>query len=83
VSVCSTLTDADDIELKTSLQQLLLNLLGDTIETNMAPREDSIPWGRRRSHLEAARGVRRTVGDGAAGATSQKKVTGVLSRMCG
>lgn len=29
-------TNADDIELETSLQQLALNLRGDTIETNMA-----------------------------------------------
>jgi hypothetical protein len=35
------LTDADDIELKSSLQQLALNLGGDAIKTNIAVRVNS------------------------------------------
>ncbi len=62
------LTDADDIELESSLQQLLLDLLRDAIKTNMASREDSIPLrhghghlGRRRLSV-SDRGVQRTTG---------------------
>lgn len=39
----SKLTNANDIELETSLQQLLLDLGGDGVETNMAPWEHSVP----------------------------------------
>ena len=35
-------TDADDIELEPSLQQLALYLLCDTVETDMAARKDGI-----------------------------------------
>lgn len=35
-------TDADNIELETALQQLLLNLRGDAVETNMALGEDRL-----------------------------------------
>jgi hypothetical protein len=34
------LTDTDDIELETALQQLLLNLLCDAVETDVALRKD-------------------------------------------
>ncbi len=44
------LTDTDDIELETSLQQLLLDLLGDAIKTNMASREDRVPLGHCHRH---------------------------------
>jgi hypothetical protein len=37
------LTDADDIELETALQELLLNLLGDTVKANMTSWEDGVP----------------------------------------
>jgi len=43
-------TDADDIELEASLQQLLLDLLRDAVETNVASGEDSVPLGHRRGH---------------------------------
>ena len=36
------LTNADHIELETTLQQLLLNLRRDAVKTNVAPGEDSI-----------------------------------------
>jgi hypothetical protein len=39
------LTDANNVELKASLQQFLLDLLRDAVETNMAPRENSVPLG--------------------------------------
>lgn len=45
-------TNTDDIELEASLEQLLLNLLGDAVETNVASREDSIPLGHCHGHLE-------------------------------
>jgi len=35
-------TDADDVELKASFQQLLLDLLRDRIETNVAPWEHGV-----------------------------------------
>lgn len=37
------LTDADDIELEASLQQLLLDLLGDAVKTYVASWEDRVP----------------------------------------
>ena len=43
-------TNTDDIELETTLQQLLLDLLGDTVETNMAPRENRISLVHRHGH---------------------------------
>lgn len=36
------LTNADNVELETSLQQLLLDLGGDAVETDVAPGEDRI-----------------------------------------
>jgi hypothetical protein len=45
-------TDTDDIELKTPLQKLLLNLLGDAVETNVASGKDSIPLGHCHSHVD-------------------------------
>ena len=44
-------TDANDIELEASLQQLLLNLLGDAVETNVASGKDSIALRHCHSHL--------------------------------
>lgn len=38
------LTDTDDIELKSPFEELLLNLLSNAIKTNVASREDGIPW---------------------------------------
>jgi hypothetical protein len=38
-------TNADDIELKPSLQQLALDLLCNAIKTNVAARKDSIYHG--------------------------------------
>lgn len=35
-------TNADDVELKATLQQLLLDLRGDAVETNMASGEDCV-----------------------------------------
>lgn len=35
-ATCLVLTDADDIELETTLQELALDLRGDTVETDMA-----------------------------------------------
>jgi hypothetical protein len=43
-------TDADNVELESSLQQLLLDLLRDAVETNMASREDSVSFRHRRGH---------------------------------
>jgi hypothetical protein len=37
------LTNADDIELETALQKLLLNLLCDAVESDMTSGEDGIP----------------------------------------
>ena len=36
-------TDADDIELETALQELLLDLLGDAVKANMTSWEDGVP----------------------------------------
>ena len=36
------LTNADDVELETALQQLSLNLRCDAVETNVASREDGV-----------------------------------------
>ena len=36
------LTNADDVELETALQQLALNLRGDAVEPDVASGEDSI-----------------------------------------
>ena len=44
------LTNTNDIELETSLQQLALDLLRDTIETDVTARKDSICH--RRCHVE-------------------------------
>jgi len=38
----SKLTDADNIELETTLQQFALNLSCDAVETNVASGEDSV-----------------------------------------
>lgn len=43
-------TDANDIELETSFQEFLLDLLGDTIETNVASWEDGVPLRHCHSH---------------------------------
>ena len=43
-------TDTDDIELEPSLQQLLLDLLRDAVETNVASGEDGVPFGHRCGH---------------------------------
>jgi len=48
-------TDTDDVELESALQQLLLNLLGDAVESDVALREDGV--GQRvRSHGRHCRG---------------------------
>ena len=39
-----TLTNTNDIELETSLDELALDLRGDTIETNMAVGVDGSSW---------------------------------------
>jgi len=39
----TSLTDADDVELEPSLQQLLLDLLCDAVETDVASGENGIP----------------------------------------
>lgn len=44
-------TNTDDVELETSLEELLLDLLGDAVETNMASREDSVSLIHCRSHI--------------------------------
>ena len=36
------LTNADDVELEATLQELALNLRGDAVETDMALREDGV-----------------------------------------
>jgi hypothetical protein len=36
------LTNADDVELEPPLDRLLLNLLGDAVETDIAVREDGL-----------------------------------------
>ena len=38
------LTDADDIELETSLEELALDLGGDAVKTDMALRVDGRSW---------------------------------------
>lgn len=43
------LTNADDVELETTLQELLLNLRSDAVETDMALGVDSVG---RSGHLE-------------------------------
>jgi hypothetical protein len=45
-------TDADDIELEASLQELFLDLLGDAVETNVASGENRIALRHSHSHLE-------------------------------
>ena len=45
------LTDADDVELEASLEQLLFDLLGNAIKSNMASGKDSIPLWHRHCHL--------------------------------
>lgn len=49
------LTDADDIELEASLEQLLFDLLGDAIKPNMASGKDRIPLWHRHGHLKLRR----------------------------
>ena len=49
------LTDTDDVELEASLEQLLLDLLGDAIKPNMASGKDRIPLWHRHRHLELTR----------------------------
>jgi hypothetical protein len=44
------LTNTDDVELETTLQELLLNLRSDAVETDMALGVDSV--GRSGGHLE-------------------------------
>lgn len=46
----SILTNTDNVELETTLQELLLNLRGDAVETDMTLGVNSV--GRRRGHLE-------------------------------
>lgn len=46
----SRLTNADDVELETTLQELALDLGGDAVETDMALGVDGV--GRNSSHLE-------------------------------
>jgi hypothetical protein len=43
-------TDTDDIELEASLQQLLLDLLSNAVETDMAPGKDRIALVHRHGH---------------------------------
>lgn len=43
-------TNTDDIELKASLQQFLLDLLGNAVETNVASWEHSVPLRHRHGH---------------------------------
>jgi hypothetical protein len=44
------LTNTDDVELKPSLEQLLLDLLSDAIKPNVAPWEDCIALWHCHSH---------------------------------
>lgn len=44
-------TNADDVELETSLEQLLLDLRGDAVETDVASGENSIPLVHGRGHF--------------------------------
>jgi hypothetical protein len=48
-------TNADHIELETSLEELLLDLLGDAVEANMASGEDRIPLRHCHRHLVSRR----------------------------
>jgi hypothetical protein len=49
------LTNADDVELETTLQELALNLRGDAVETDMALGEDSA--GGHGGHFDERSGV--------------------------
>lgn len=50
MGVVSVLTNADDVELETTLQELLLNLRSDAVETDMALGVNGV--GRSGGHLE-------------------------------
>ena len=54
----SELTNADDVELEATLQELLLDLRGDAVETDMAPGKDSIRVCRRHCDVQGARAGR-------------------------
>lgn len=49
IAGCGELTNADDVELEAPLDALLLNLLGDAVETDIAVREDGL-WLVRGGH---------------------------------